>query len=159
MGPPEGFVFNVGAHEWYHNYTTQQFLLGGLPDPVNTMLLQEPKWMLEATAQWFAAEQASIYGWAAGVQVQREIAATYEAPRFTDLKEWETNEGLGSYGLLPFIGDLLVEESSRTAFLRTYWEARAVTTEPWQTAFDKVFGVDVPTFYAKVKQRMIDIAP
>jgi hypothetical protein len=156
---PDGFIFNVGAHEWYHTYTARQFFLGGLPDPVNKMLLQEPVWMLEATAQWFGSEQASIYGYAAGEQFQREEGAKFQAPRFTDLEEWETNEGLQSYQLLPLIGDLLVEESSRTAFLRTYWEVRARTTEPWQNTFEKVFGIDVPTFYAKVKQHMIDIAP
>jgi hypothetical protein len=158
-GLGEGFMFNVGAHEWYHNYTAHHFYRGGLPEPMTKMLLEEPVWMLEATAQWFGSEQASIYGYAAGEQFQREQGAEYQAPRFTDLKEWETNEGLQSYQLLPFIGDLLVAESSRTAFLRTYWEARAVTTEPWQTTFAEVFGIDVPTFYAKVKQHMIDIAP
>jgi hypothetical protein len=155
----DSFIFNVGAHEWYHNYTVRQFVLGGLPDPVNKMLLHEPVWMLEATAQWFGSEQASIYGYAAEEQFQRAQGAEFQAPRFTDLKEWETNGGLQSYQLLPYIGDLLVKESSRTAFLRTYWEARARTTEPWQNTFQKVFGIDVPTFYAKVKQHMIDIAP
>lgn len=161
-GIQEDFSFKVGAHEWYHTYTGHQFHLGGLPDPVGRMLLKEPVWMLEATAEWFALEQAALYGYDTLSQQLRDVGARYGAPRFVGLSQWETSEGFQSgpnYEMLPHVGDVLVRESSRTAFLRTYWEARALTTEPWQSTFEDVFGIDVPTFYAKVKQHMLDIQP
>ena len=153
----DGFIFNVGAHEWYHNFQMHTFIRGGLPSPVDRFLLTEPVWLVEASAQWFGLELATMYGFGDYPQSERYKGARFEASKFTGLKQWETG-GVPAYNLLPFIGDVLVEESSPTAFLRTYWEARAVTTEPWQTTFASVFKITVPEFYAKVSQRMRDIA-
>jgi hypothetical protein len=155
-GVEEDFAFKVGAHEWYHTYMAHQFELGGASTQA------DPAWLIEATAEWFALEQAEVFGYGSLSRRLRHDGARFGAPRFVDLSEWESFDGLLSapnYEMIPHVGDVLVEESSRTAFLRTYWYERARTTEPWQTTFERVFGIDVPTFYAKVKQRMIDIAP
>ena len=161
-GVEEGFIFKIGVHEWYHTYTSHQFYLDGLPKPSDRAMLEEPVWMTESTAEWFALEQATIYGYGTLAQRLRDDGARYGAPRFEDLSKWETFAGLlaqPNYEMLPHVGDVLVWESSRMAFLRTYWYARARTTEPWQTTFQAVFGIDVPAFYARVKQHMLAIQP
>jgi hypothetical protein len=158
------------VHEWYHTYMSHQLDSDDRDVSMQRWRVQqEPAWLVEATAEWFALEQTANYGYSELSQDQRYVGAQYGAPRFVDLSQWETHEGLNAgqgwnvpgtnFDMLPHVGDVLVQESSRTAFLRTYWEARARTTEPWQTTFATVFGMEVPEFYAKVKQHMRDISP
>ncbi len=124
-----GLPREVMAHEYFH-------VLQHLPTP---------GWIREGTAEYFAflyLDDAGIRTYASSRNSQIEFVRTRQ---FVPLR-YLLRETIGSYSLAFLAVDYLAQQVGRDAPI-DYFDPRKLTSDDWESEFNRFFRVSVETFY------------